>query len=490
MNRIAIFTVMTALTLAFSGCHPGKKVADLMLFNGVIYTVDDEFTTAECMVITDGKVVAVGDHATLVKRYQATEVVDLQGAVVYPGFYDPHCHFYHYGAGLATRADLSSATSYQEVIQIMQQFANDHTAGWLAGRGWDQNRWPEKAFPDNSELNKLWPDRPVVLIRVDGHAVIANDMALKMCGLSATSRIEGGEIHLRNGKPTGVLIDKAADIVKDRFLAETTAGSEGEEVLIKGILLGQENCFKVGLTSVGDAGLKFNELQLLERLQEQGLLKMSVYAMLDYSPENIQYYIKKGGYKNGRIHVRSVKFYADGALGSRGALLMQPYSDMPDSYGLLTLNIDTFRRQCEAIRDAGYQVNTHAIGDSANRLVLQVYASVLTPGNDLRWRIEHAQVVHPDDLELFMRCNIIPAINTTHATSDMGWVRSGFLTLTHTALFLKPTAGSPTEAIFRWSRSTRCWGSMPPSRARIFRGNLAEGGSLSSDCHVRKRCVP
>lgn len=424
MNRFQIFTVMVTVATTFAGCQTNKEAADLMLFNGLIYTVDEEFSTVGCMVITDGKVVATGDHAILSKRYRAVEVIDLEGAAVYPGFYDPHCHFYHYGAGLATRADLTTAGSYQEVIQIMQQFAADHPEGWLAGRGWDQNRWPVQEFPDNTELNELWPDRPVVLIRVDGHAVIANDMALKMCGLSATSRIEGGEIHLRNGKPTGVLIDKAADIVKDRFLAETTAGSEGEEVLIKGILLGQENCFKVGLTSVGDAGLKFNELQLLERLQEQGLLKMSVYAMLDYSPENIQHYIRTGGYKNGRIHARSVKFYADGALGSRGALLMQPYSDKPDSYGLLTLSIDTFRRQCEAIRDAGYQVNTHAIGDSANRLVLQVYASVLTPGNDLRWRIEHAQVVNPADLETFKRYNIIPAINTTHATSDMGWAEA------------------------------------------------------------------
>jgi len=424
MNRIIIFTTMIALTLAFNGCRTEKEAADLMLFNGVIYTVDDDFSTADCMVVSDGKVVAVGDHATLSKRYKASETIDLHGGAVYPGFYDPHCHFYHYGVGLATRADLSTAGSYAEVLKLMQQFATDHPSGWLAGRGWDQNNWPEKEFPDNTELNTLWPDRPVVLIRVDGHAVLANDMALKMCGLSAASRIEGGEIHLRNGQLTGILIDKAADIVKDRFLSEATAGSEGEEMLIKGILLGQENCFKVGLTSVGDAGLKFNELQLLERLQAQGLLKMNVYAMLDYSPENIQHYIKKGGYKNGGIHVRSVKFFADGALGSRGALLMQPYSDKPGSYGLLTLNIDTFRQQCVAIRDAGYQVNTHAIGDSANRLVLQVYAAVLSPGNDLRWRIEHAQVVNPDDMALFQRYNIIPAINATHATSDMGWAEA------------------------------------------------------------------
>lgn len=420
MNRNPVL-IMAIVSAILTGCNTPKEAADLIITNAVIYTVDDDFTVAECMVIKEGKIVAVGSQKELQDRYDAAKVIDAAGKFIYPGFYDPHCHFYHYGAGLATRADLSLTHSYEEVLEQMEQFATARSEGWLAGRGWDQNNWPVKEFPDNSELNTLFPDRPVILIRVDGHAVIANDVALKRAGIDHNTRIAGGEILVKNGKPTGILIDNAADILKDMFLKETTQSEEGEEELINGILQGQKNCFAAGITTVGDAGLDYHHIRLLEDLQLQGRLKMNVYAMLNYTPENIAHYITKGPYRTDRMNIRSVKFYADGALGSRGALLLEPYSDRPDYHGILTLDPEKFRQQCKEIFDYGYQVHTHAIGDSANRLVLNIYGEILRNKNDLRWRIEHAQVVHPDDFRLFADYSIIPSVNTIHATSDMGW---------------------------------------------------------------------
>jgi predicted amidohydrolase YtcJ len=415
--QLAVIT-MSALLLS---CKPSRVAVDLMVTNGVIYTMDQDLNQAEAMVISDGVVVAVGKARELLKAYHPKEIIDAAGNAVFPGFYDPHCHFYHYGAGLATRADLTGTTSYEEVLEVMKKFAAERPEGWLAGRGWDQNNWSVKEFPDNTELNTLFPDRPVVLIRVDGHAVLANNVALKAAGFDPHTVVEGGEILKRNFSLTGILLDKAADIMKELFLKETTETETGEEELINGILQGQQNCFTVGLTTVGDAGLENSEVALLRQLQSDNRLKMNIYAMVTYTPENIAEYISKGIYRDHKMHIRSVKFYADGALGSRGALLLEPYSDKPGYYGILTLDPEVFTRQCKELYHYGYQVNTHAIGDSANRLVLKTYAQILPESGDARWRIEHAQVVHPDDLDYFSRYQIVPAINTTHATSDMGW---------------------------------------------------------------------
>lgn len=412
---------MAAMAILGFGCRAPKETADLMVFNATIYLADSSFSTAECMVIKDGKILDVGDYNVLKDKYEAVKELDAGGKAIFPGFYDPHCHFYHYGAGLATRADLSGASSFEAVLERMESFAAQRPEGWLAGRGWDQNLWPVKEFPDNQELNKRFPDRPVILIRIDGHAVLVNDKALAAAGLNGKSSIPGGEVQVRNGKPTGILVDKAADILKDLFLKEMIEGEAGEEELIQGILQGQKNCFAVGLTTVADAGLKYKEVQLLQKLEKEGKLKMQVYPMLDWSDENLEAFVTKGVYRSDRLHIRSVKFYADGALGSRGALLLEPYTDKPGYSGILTLSPDTFAMHCADALRYGYQVITHAIGDSANRLVLNTYGSVLKEKNDHRWRIEHAQVVNTEDLAKFRDFSIIPSVNTTHCTSDMGW---------------------------------------------------------------------
>ncbi len=417
IKRILIMVITAAV---FQGCSTSKEEADIMIKNGFIYTVDENFSLAEAMVINEGRIVALGTEKELVAKYRPAEIIDAGGSFIYPGFYDPHCHFYHYGAGLITRADLRGTTSLDEIIQIIKEFAELHPGEWLAGRGWDHNNWIVKEFPDNKQLSSLFPNTPVMLVRVDGHAVLANDAALKEAGIDASTKIAGGEVVVKNGKLTGILLDNAADVIKEMFHKKAVSDL-GEENLIKGILQAQNNCLAYGLTTVADAGLDLKEVLLLEKLQHQKRLKMNIYGMLNYTQENIGFYLVNGPYNRERMHLRSVKFYSDGAMGSYGALMLEPYSDKPGSYGILTQDTEEFRMNCLKVMDYGYQVITHAIGDSANRFVLGIYSSLLQPGNDLRWRIEHAQVVHSDDLEKFTRYNIIPAINAIHATSDMSW---------------------------------------------------------------------
>ncbi len=403
------------------GCTQQHEKVDLLLFNATIYTVDNDFSVADAMVLKDGIIVEVGLFDDLVRRYRPAEKRDMAGAYIYPGFYDPHCHFYGYGAGLASWADLTGTRSFDEVLDVMVRFAEESDTGWLAGRGWDENNWDIRELPDKGALDSLFSDRPVILIRVDGHAMLANSVALDRGGITVGSEVPGGEVLVKDGRMTGILIDKASDQLRSMFNRAVLGGEQGEALVARGILQAQENCFGVGITTVGDAGLNYHQVQTLKQLQEKGLLKMQVYAMLNDNPENRKHYISQGPYRSERMHIRSVKFFADGALGSRGALLLEPYTDRSESVGLLTLDPERFRQQCKELYGFGYQVNTHAIGDSANRFVLGVYADILEGPNDLRWRIEHAQVVHPDDFETFGKYNIIPAINAIHATSDMGW---------------------------------------------------------------------
>lgn len=423
MNFIYKFVILIFAVAVCSGCKSMKEKVDLIITNAVIYTVDEDFSIANSIVVHEGKVVATGEKNDLIKLYKAKKHIDASGFFIYPGFYDPHCHFYGYGLGLVTRADLTGLNSFQAVVDTMIAFSLVKTSGWLVGRGWDQNLWESKEYPDNEILNDVFPNRPVMLIRVDGHAVLANDKALKLAGIDANYSVHGGEVLLKNGKPTGILIDKAADILKYLFEDEMSGNRNNEDIITDGILKAQKNCFAVGITTVADAGLDYNAVKLLLGLQENDDLLMNVYAMLNYTPENIENFISKGIFRTGRMHIRSVKFFADGALGSRGALLLEPYNDRPGHHGILTIDPDNFKKNCKEIFDYGYQVNTHAIGDSANRFVLETYATVLKEKNDLRWRIEHAQVVHPDDLELFRKYSVIPAINAIHATSDMYWAQ-------------------------------------------------------------------
>ncbi len=408
-----IYFIVIAM-LMFSSCS--IKEAEVLLKNGTIYTVDSTFSVASGMVYDNGKILETGDWQELQKKYHARIEIDLKGKYVYPGFIDAHSHFYGYGSFLRM-ADLTGAKSFDDVLLRLQNHAEMFPGEWLVGRGWDQNNWPEKVFPTKKSLDELFPDKKVVLIRVDGHAVLANSNVLQIAGVHKETRLDGGEVVLKDGEPTGVLLDKGADIIRD--LVPELNNEEKRNA----ILQAQTNCFTVGLTSVCDAGLDADMIDLYHAMHEKGELRMRIYAMLNPGSENESRYMKNGPFMTDYLTVRSVKLYADGALGSRGAAMLESYSDDPDNTGIFVISENEMRDVCNRAYAAEFQVNTHAIGDAANRMVLNIYSEFLDGKNDRRWRIEHAQTIHPDDLSLFGDNSIIPSIQTTHCTSDMIWAR-------------------------------------------------------------------
>ena len=410
IKSISIFLIISMIA-----CSSPKEPVDLIVHNAVVYTVDNTFTIQQAFAVKDGKFVAVGTNDAILGNYSTDAVIDANGLSVYPGFYDAHCHFYGYGTNLISRADLVGTKSFEEVIQRLQEHSEKYPSEWLEGRGWDQNDWEDKRFPTKELLDEVFPDKPVYLIRIDGHAAIVNTEALKRAGITAETSIVGGEVILENGQPTGVLIDLAMDLVMNAI-------PEPDEVFNrKALEVAQEKCFEVGLTSVSDAGLSKKLVLLLDEMHKEGSLKMRVYAMLEPSNENMEHFVQNGHYITDRLTVRSIKLYADGALGSRGAKKIEPYSDDPGNTGLFMHQATFYYDICNKARDNNYQVNTHAIGDGGNRFALETYAEFLEGKNDLRWRIEHAQIVHPDDFKLFGKYSVIPSVQPTHATSDMYW---------------------------------------------------------------------
>jgi predicted amidohydrolase YtcJ len=406
--------IFSLILLIIVSCKTNKQEVDTIFYNARVYTVNDGFEIATGFAVKDGKFVGVGTLEKLKSNFTAKEEFDLEGKAVYPGFYDAHCHFFGYGLSLQ-KADLRGTKSFDEVIERVRQFATENPSEWILGRSWDQNDWEDKEFPTNDKLNAAFPNTPVVLTRVDGHALIANDEALRRAGITIQSRIDGGDFIKKNGKLTGVLIDNAEEILNKAIPGPDDA------TIIRALLKGQKNCFSVGLTSVVDAGLPYKIVKMIDSLQNADTLLIRVYAMLSPSAENIENFVKKGIYSTDRLNVRCIKLYADGALGSRGACLIQPYSDDPKNYGLIVEDINKLREYCKIAYDNNYQVATHCIGDSANRLMLNLYGEFLRTENDKRWRIEHAQVIDKDDFGLFKKFSIVPSVQATHATSDMYW---------------------------------------------------------------------
>jgi len=412
MKRIPFISAIFLLLVACSGLK--KEKADLIVKNATIYTVDQDFRKAEALVIKNGKFEAVGKKKRILKTYTADKVIDMKGKYIYPGFIDPHSHFYGYCMNLR-QVNLVGTRSFNEIIQKLKAYDQENTAKWIIGRGWDQNDWKIKKFPNKAKLDKAFPETPVFLRRIDGHAAIANSAALKIANIDASQEVKGGKILTENGEPTGVLIDNAITLVSKHIPDPT------REEKINNLKKGQQNCFNVGLTMIADAGLDYAPTHLIDSLQKQGMLKMNTYVMLTPTQENIDVFVKQGVYKTDKMHIQSIKLFADGALGSRGACLLEPYKDDPDNNGLLVTEPDKLRKYSRLAYENNFQVNTHAIGDSANRLVLDIYSEFLDTLNSRRWRIEHAQVIHPEDFNKFGKYNIIPAINSTHATSDMYW---------------------------------------------------------------------
>lgn len=403
------------LLLSVFSCDPKKEYnADLLVKNARVYTVNKQFAVAEAFVVKDGKILAVGKTADLEKNYLAKEVLDAAGKSVFPGFIDAHAHFYEYGMGLQT-INLKDIGSWAEIVDSVQRYAKNNTDGWIIGNGWDQNRWKTKQFPNKQQLDILFPERPVLLSRVDGHAAIANQAALNIAGIKANQKIAGGEIETINGKLTGILVDNAVGLITHKIPAAT------DDQVNNSFLQAQQKCFAVGLTTVEDCGLDYSLVNTIRQLQNRGDLKIRMFVMLSDNQQNLDALFRNGAIKTPRLNVSSVKVYADGALGSRGACLLKPYADQPKWNGFLRSPKQHFQDIAKLLADKGFQMCTHAIGDSANRMMLKIYAGVLKGKNDRRWRIEHAQIIDPTDFKLFGENNIIPSVQPTHATSDMNW---------------------------------------------------------------------
>lgn len=409
MRKLALLLAISILMACSS-----RKQIDLLVYNAQIYTVDSLFSQAEAMAIKDGKIVAIGNKADLNKEFEANDSLDAQGKSIYPGFIDGHAHFLAYGQGLQT-VDLVGTKSWAEIVEKVVNFAAKNPEGWILGRGWDQNDWADKRFPSNEQLNQLFPDRPVLLTRVDGHAAMANQNALELAGIKPGQILTGGEIGVSNGKLNGLLIDNAVDLVASKI------PEPSKEQLNKALLAAQQNCFAAGLTTVVDCGLDHPMVKVIDELQQQNELKMRLFVMLSDKKANYDYLFKNGAFKTERLNVSSFKVYADGALGSRGACLLKHYSDQPGNSGFLLSKKEHFEEVAQKIADKGFQMCTHAIGDSANREILNIYAKVLKGKNDRRWRIEHAQVLDPGDFKLFGAHSVVPSVQPTHATSDMYW---------------------------------------------------------------------
>jgi predicted amidohydrolase YtcJ len=399
--------------ILFASCTFQQK-ADRLIVNARIYTVDSTFQVVEAMAIRDGKILAVGTRDELAAKYKATIVEDMKGNTIVPGLNDAHAHFVQYALGLR-EANLVGAESWEATLETLKRFFADRPNGWIIGRGWDQNDWPNKEFPKNSQLNELFPNRPVLLIRVDGHAAIANDAALKLAGVQAGETITGGEFVVVNGKLTGLLIDNAVDRVS-RLIPSPT-----ESEYATAMLQAQQNCLSMGLTSLTDCGLHHSHIDKLKKLQADEKLHLRLNIMLSDDPDNYRYAEKNGKLKTDRLTVHSIKVYGDGALGSRGACLLHPYHDQANHFGFLLSRPEHFDSVARWALEKQWQLCTHAIGDSGNRVILNTYARYLPKRNDLRWRIEHAQVVNPYDRPLFRQLRVIPSVQPTHATSDMYW---------------------------------------------------------------------
>jgi predicted amidohydrolase YtcJ len=411
--KLHSFFYLIIFSIFFNSCK--TKTADLVIYNAKVYTVDSNFSIASAFAIKDGKFLEIGNDSLILAKYaNASEKIDAQQQFIYPGFIDAHCHFTDYAVDKGS-LELYATTSFNDVLDSVKKYNLRNKDPWLIGRGWNQNAWVVKEFPTNDSLNFLFPDKPILLTRIDGHACLCNNKALEIAGITANTKIFGGEIILKNGKPTGLLIDNAATFV-EKFIP-----LESKETAIKDYEQTQQECFELGLTSLVDCGVKSHVVDWVKEAQHSGKLKMRLALMLADDSANFALYEKQNPYKDDYLHIIGFKIYLDGALGSRGAFLQNDYSDEHNHKGLILKPIDSVKAIAARLINTKYQMCTHAIGDEGNNIILNIYAEVLKQKNDRRWRVEHAQCISKNDFALFKNYSIIPSVQPTHATSDMPW---------------------------------------------------------------------
>ena len=392
-----------------------------IFLNGTIYTVDATQPKVEAVVVSGDKIAALGSSSEMRTMYPDADTVDLGGATLVPGLIDAHGHLLGLGQALLN-ADLMGTQNKAEIIQRLQDKAAELTDGqWLIGRGWDQNDWPSQELPTKADLDQAFPDRPVWLERVDGHASWANSAALEFAdrNLNGDWQIDGGEIvRDANQQATGVFIDNATSLIQSKV---PTASEEELTVALKAAM---KKTAEVGLTGMHDAGTSLQTWQLLKQLNANRELGVRVYSMADGAQEMLNYLCESGRQidDTAMLSARSIKLYSDGALGSRGAALLSDYSDAPGNKGLLIESQETLSEYATKAANCGLQVNIHAIGDRGNKVTLDVLSDVSTvKSNEGRHRIEHSQVVAPADFERFKSLGLIASVQPTHATSDMYW---------------------------------------------------------------------
>jgi len=405
IQGMILFTLLNGCTM--------KEQADLIIINAMVYTVDSTFSNCSAIAVRNGIILSTGEDDQILNKYRSTNIKDLKGAPLYPGFNDAHCHLFGLGLSL-NRVDLRGADSFDEILLRLKKRYDSIQPKYLAGDGWDQNLWENKEFPDNKKLNELFPDIPVVLSRIDFHAVIVNDAAIKALGITpGEPSIPPAEALLSGGKFKGVFLENTADRFKNVLPEPDVSESRGI------LLAAQQECFRYGLTSLSHAGESLGVINIMESLYKEQLLKIRTDIWLTPNNENLERFTKP--YRDERMRISAIKLYVDGALGSRGALMIEPYSDAPSQKGIKVITREEFERLCKWAYEHGFQVATHCIGDAANREALTVYSKFLTSGNNLRWRIEHSQVIDEDDFALFGKYSIVPSVQPTHCTSDMLW---------------------------------------------------------------------
>jgi predicted amidohydrolase YtcJ len=413
MCRIIQFTW---LTLIFFSANQTLFAQQETIYTAKrIYVGDTAMAVIESMVCDNDKIVFTGPKDLAVALYPKAKLVDFKNQYIYPGFIDAHCHFLAWCKGLK-EADLVGTKSEKAIIKRLQKFAKTTKRSWIVGRGWDQNDWKNKSYPTLEALDKAFPNTPVFLKRIDGHAAWINTAAVMALKLDVNQKVSGGEFIFSNGKFTGILIDNAVDLVSG------AVPPLPEAELNAAVTDGANKCYAAGLTTLDEAGLTNTEVKYLTQLQQQGKLNLRIYAMLSASPQSFAYITENGMYNDGMMHVGAVKFYLDGALGSRGALLKKDYCDRLGHKGLLLNNLREFENYCFFLSQKSWQVCVHAIGDSANALALQTFGRLRNQNEGLRWRIEHAQIVDPKDFKLFGKYGVVPSVQPTHATSDAPWV--------------------------------------------------------------------
>ena len=410
MRKNIFYILLFTVLINNIGCT--KKDADLVVINAKIYTADDNNSIAKSIAINKGKILEVSDK-NLNDKYNTNEILDAKDKAMLPGLIDSHCHFYNLGLDQQV-VDLRGTNSFDEIIDRLKIYDLKNDSDVILGRGWDQNDWETKKFPINTLLNENFSNKLVVLERIDGHAYIVNDNALNLAGIDENTLVKGGLVLLKDNKPTGVLIDAPMSMV-DQVLPEKTIDEK-----VKALKKAEEISFSYGLTTVDDAGLNSGIINIIDSLHKINELKIKIYAMVSVSKKNIQEFKKSGKIKTPRLNVRSFKVYGDGALGSRGAALKNPYCDDPHNYGFLRTDLKDLKYYANEIAAMGFQMNTHAIGDSTVSVLLKEYQKVLNDIKDPRWRIEHSQVVDLNEFDLY-NDKILPSVQPTHATSDMYW---------------------------------------------------------------------